>query len=148
MRAGKIVVEGHNSAVRAALLTPQTRSWYGPLFEGRVEQPTENLAVLSGRFRFTYPEIVSVFMFEIGFVLCTVQALFSGEYRKLGLDAPETVLAGLGLATVMAFLCRYSWHLRGWKKTAVLAYLTSCGFTEVASSEPANEETVQQAGWS
>jgi hypothetical protein len=137
MEAGRIVVKLNNDHVRVALLTPQGRRWYGPLFEGTFENHEGRATVLRGRFRCTYPEIVNGGVLQLGVLICAAEFLLTGSYRSLGLNVLVAALAAVAVILAVGFLPRLTWKTRKWKRVAVTAYLKACGFA--APALPADE---------
>jgi hypothetical protein len=128
MDAGRIVAKVRGERVVVSLFTPKNRSWYGPLFEGILQGHQRGFGVLRGRFRFTYPQMVSTTLFQLGVVLFSVEGLVTGGYRSFGLNGfTASLVAALGVLAV-ALLPRLGWGTLAWKRAAVIEYLGSCGF--------------------
>ena len=128
MDAGHIVLSLRGERVVIALLTPQTRSWYGPLFDGVFEGHEGGLAVLRGRFRWTYLQMLGIALFQIGVLNVAFQYLLSGGYRSLGLNALTASLSAGLVFFAVALAPRLGLKAREWKTVAVMEFLTSCGF--------------------
>ena len=140
INAGRFLAKIRGQRVIVALFTPQNRSWQAPLLEGIVEDQKRGFAVLRGRFRWTYPQMVSMAMFQIGVVLFSAEGLITGAYRGLGLNTITASLVALLIVLAVAFLPRLAWKTRAWKKAAVIEYLSSCGF---AAGDRGNESARQ-----
>lgn len=128
MEAGRIVVKLSNDHVRVALLTPQARRWFGPLFEGTFENHEGRVTVLRGWFRCTYPEIINGGVLQLGILLAAAEFLFTGGYCSLGLNVLVVASATVAAVLTVGFLPRLTWKTHKWKRVAVTAYLESCGF--------------------
>jgi hypothetical protein len=128
MDAGRIVAKVRGERVIVSLFTPNNRSWYGPLFEGILQGHHRGSGVLRGRFRFTYPQIVSTAMFQLGVVLFSVEGLLTGGYRSFGLNGFTASLVAALAVLAVALLPRLGWGTLAWKRAAVIEYLGSCGF--------------------
>ena len=123
MESGRIVVKLDHDKVRVALFTPQGRSWYGPLFDGKLKEDGNQSTLLLGRFRCTYLEMLSMGLVQLGLVISATECLLGKRYREVGFGLPIALLAFVALFGVAVFLPRLSWSPTGANRSGSMQFV-------------------------
>jgi len=128
MRSGTFQAKLNDDHVSVCLFTPQTRAWYGPIFDGELRCDPDAVVVLEGRFRMTFVEAISFALIQCGLVAWAVQYVIGSWYSARSYYVLR-ILVTLALVSAALFVPRLSWLARTWKINAIKSILACQGFS-------------------
>jgi hypothetical protein len=126
LRSGTFQAKIRGDRVRFSLFAPQTRSWYGPIFEGQLQSEVSETTLI-GLFRMTFIEIVSTVLMQCGIIGWVIEYMIQSGYSvriSYWLKLPIVLCV---ISAVVVFP-RLSWLARRWKMDAIRNILENEGF--------------------